>query len=148
METTEYSRLAGHKFPTGEYTLEPHVAWLWADSLMSTPDAATVHPTMGHYVALRGGGASIGQIIELMGGDPATGGGSMLGRVKVSFSGALKVGTTYKIDGEIVKVDRKRGRRAGVFDRVEFLAQVREKDTGELILESTNTWVFLRKEEQ
>jgi hypothetical protein len=148
VETTEYSRLAGHKFPRGEYTLQGHVAWLWSDSIMAEPSTEVMNPTLGHYVALHGAGVSIGEIIELMGGDPATGGGSMLGRVEVEFSGALRVGTTYLIESEIVKVDRKRGKRVGPFDRLEFVARVNEKESGQQVLESTNTWVFIRKEEQ
>lgn len=148
MESTPYSRLEGHKFPTGEYTLRTHVPWLWSDSVMAEPSTEVMHPTLAHYVATRGNGLSIGEIIELMGGDPAIGGPSMLGNVSIEIQGKLRPGTTYLIETEVGKVDRKRGRRAGLFDRIEFHTKVREKDGGEQVFERTETWVFPRKEEE
>lgn len=146
-ESTEYSRLEGHRFPLGEYTLRTHIPWLWSDSVMAEPSAEAMHPTLPHYVATRGNGLSIGEIIELMGGDPAIGGPSMLGSVKIEIQGKLRPGTTYLIDTVVGKVDRKRGRRAGLFDRVEFITKVTEKESGEQVFERTEMWVFPRKEE-
>jgi hypothetical protein len=115
---------------------------------MAEPSAEVMHPTLAHFVATRGAGLSIGGIIEMMDGDPAIGGPSMLGTVKIEQTGKLRPGTTYLIDTVVGKVDRKRGRRAGLFDRIEFLTEVTEKDTGEQIFTRSEAWVFPRKEEE
>jgi hypothetical protein len=68
--------------------------------------------------------------------------------VRIEQKGRIRAGTTYVVDTEVGTVDRKRGRRVPLFDRIEFITTVSEKETGEEIFTRNEAWVFPREEER
>ena len=55
------------------------------------------------------------------------------------------VGATYDVRGRVTTVDRKEGRKAGVFDLVYFELDVADPDTGEVVGVCRNSFVFPRR---
>ncbi len=142
---SDYSHLAGHRFPGGRFTLSPHLAWLWADCAMARPDAEVAHPTLAYYSAMRGCGISIQELFDLVGADADS--GAMFGECVIDLSGTLAPGDVYEIEGRIVDVERKHGRRAGTFDKLTFEMTGRRDGDGEPLFRVTNTFIFPRREE-
>ena len=60
--------------------------------------------------------------------------------------GVLRPGATYECEAEVVEVERKSGRRAGVFDKFTFQVKVRESGTEDTTVVCTNSWIFPRAE--
>ena len=56
----------------------------------------------------------------------------------------LREGHTYDVGGEFTDVERKTGRRGGVFDKVTFRLDLTDRDTGAVAAVVTNSWLFLR----
>ncbi len=139
----DYGHLVGHRFPGGSYTLPEYVSWLWADCALAKPDPAAAHPSIGYFVAMQGLGASIQDIFDLLGASADS--GVMFGETDLEFNGALVPGTTYDCSGEIVEVERKSGKRAGVFDKMTFRIDVRERGAQEPVVSCRNTWIFPRR---
>jgi hypothetical protein len=142
---TDYSHLVGHRFPGGRFTLSPHLAWLWADCAMVEPDAEVAHPTLSYYSAMQGCGVTIQEIFDLMGADANS--GAMFGECVLEYHGALTPGETYEVEGGIVAVERKQGRRAGAFDSMTFQISGRREDEAEALFTVTNSFIFPRREE-
>jgi hypothetical protein len=139
-----YGHLVGHRFPGGRYRVPAHEAWLWADAVAATPRPDVVHPGMAYLVGLHGGGASISDIMALLDADQDS--GVLFGELELEFQAPLRPEVDYLIDGEIVAVDRKQGRRAGTFDRVRFVHQIRETDTADPMVTVEHVWIFPRAE--
>jgi len=137
----DYRNLVGHEFPGGTYTLPAYEAWLWADAVLADPDAGVAHPGMAYMVGLHGGGASIGDIMELFGADVDS--GVLFGEVEFTFAGVLRPGETYAVSGGVVDVERKQGRRVGVFDRATFEHRIDDAG-GARVATVTHTWIFPR----
>ena len=140
---SDYSHLAGHRFPGGIYTLGEHVSWLWADSVLAPPDDQAAHPTLGYVAAVRGC-VSIGELFDLLDTSPEA--GVMFGECALTFERPLTAGATYDLDGEIISIERKEGRRSGPFDRLTFEVRIRDQGSGALVSTNTNTWIIPRKE--
>jgi hypothetical protein len=68
----------------------------------------------------------------------------MVGEQKFEFARPLEVGKEYRVEGGIVDVVRKEGKRAGVFDIATF--ELRVLDAGEPVATSTTSFVFPRRE--
>lgn len=141
---TDYSHLVGHRLPGGSYTLPEYVCWLWADAAELQPDPEIAHPGLAYFVALRGAGASIQDIFDLM--DATADSGVVFGEFQADFNGVLRPGATYHCDAEVTAVERKSGRRAGVFDKFTFKVNVREGKDEAPVLVCTNSWIFPRQE--
>ena len=138
-----YGHLVGHRFPGGTFTLEPHIAWLWSECVLADPRAAVAHPSLGWFVAMRGCGFRIQDVFDLM--DADAGSGPLLGEMELEFGAPLRPGATYELEGEIAQVERKRGRRAGVFDRVALRISLSEPGA-EPTCTLTNVLIFPRAE--
>lgn len=143
---SDYGHLAGHRFPGGTYTLPPWVCWLWADAAKLEPDWNVAHPGLAYLVALRGAGASIQDIFDLM--DATADSGVVFGEFEVDYHGVLRPGATYECAAEVIQVERKRGRGAGVFDKFTFQVEVREAGGRDLTIVCTNSWIFPRAQEE
>jgi hypothetical protein len=138
----DFSHLAGHAFPGGSYTLAPHEAWLWADAVGATPDPGFAHPEIAYMVGLHGGGASIGQIMELLEADEDS--GVLFGELEFEFDRPLRPGTTYEVAGHVISVERKQGRKAGVFDRATFVHELTAAGDPAPSARITHVWIFPR----
>jgi hypothetical protein len=71
--------------------------------------------------------------------------GPMMGSSGVEFSGAMKVDTPYTVQGEITGLVRKRSRKLGVMDVLDYRLRLIDPD-GTPVLETANVWVLPRKE--
>jgi hypothetical protein len=70
--------------------------------------------------------------------------GPMMAGSAVTFHAPLKTGTAYRVTGEIVGLTRKRSRKLGVMDVLDY--RLRLHDGGAIVLESVNNWVLPRKD--
>jgi len=141
----EYTHLIGHEFPGGRYRLPEYLSWLWADTVLAEQDPDAAHPGLAYFVGLQGAGVSIQEIFDLL--DATADSGVMFGEYQLELSAPLRPQVTYVVMGQITDVVRKEGKRAGVFDRVTFILELREEDGGaEPVARTTNTWIFPRKE--
>ena len=139
-----YGHLVGHRFPGSSYTLPEHVRWLWADAIGADPGEAVAHPSLAYFVAMQGLGVTILEVFEMLDASPDS--GVVIGEVELEFDGALTAGTTYECEAQVTGVDRKRGARAGVFDRLQLEFTVREAAAPDPVVGCTATWIFPRVE--
>ena len=139
----DYTHLAGHRFPGGSYALPPWLSWCGR-----TPPAGaglnTAHQGLAYLVALRGAGVSIQDIFDLMGANADS--GVVFWEFQVDYHGVLRPGATYECEAEVIEVERKSGKRAGVFDKFTFQVRVREGGTEGSTCVCTNSWIFPRAE--
>lgn len=70
--------------------------------------------------------------------------GPMMGSSGVVFQSQLKVGTPYRVTGEILGLVRKRSRKLGVMDVLDYRLRLHD-ESGVAVLETTNVWVLPRK---
>ncbi len=70
--------------------------------------------------------------------------GPMMGSSGVVFQQPLKVGTPYRVTGEILGLVRKRSRKLGVMDVLDYRLRLHD-ESGVAVLETTNVWVLPRK---
>jgi hypothetical protein len=139
---TDYAELVGRRFPAGTYTLPEYVCWLWSDAAQLRP-VYDAHPGLAHVIATYGMGVSVQDILDLMGA--TTESGVTFGEFGVEYHGTLRAGATYECDAEVFEVERKRGRRAGVFDKLSFKVTIREKGSEATVAVCTNVWIFPRR---
>ncbi len=71
--------------------------------------------------------------------------GPMMGSSGVRFAEPLRVGTSYKVTGEILGLVRKRSKKLGVMDVLTYRLRLHRLD-GTQVLETDNVWVLPRKE--
>lgn len=71
--------------------------------------------------------------------------GPLMGSSSVDFKMPLRTGVPYNVTGEILSLVRKRSKKLGVMDVLEYRLRLHE-DNGTTVLETTNVWVLPRKE--
>jgi hypothetical protein len=140
-----YSHLAGHQFPGAVYTLPGYVSFLWSDAARLEPDPDHAHPGLIYFLGLRGAGVSIQGIFDLMDADVDS--GVVLGEYSAEVNGLIRSGVAYECTAKILSVERKRGQRAGVFDKLSFQVIIREPERSEPLAVTTNDWIFPRRED-
>lgn len=143
---SDYSHLVGHRFPGGHHTLASYEAWLWDDSVASTPEPAAAHPGVAYAVGLHGGGASIQDIMDLFG--TSNDAGVMMAGVEFEFAGTLTPGASYEVEGEVTSVERKAGKRAGAFDLVGFEHRLFDGGDRSPVAVVQHAWVIPRQGEE
>lgn len=136
------ARVVGYRFPEGSFTIPAHEAWLSADALHAPPlPDGVAHPMYFFYVGIVGMGLSLDELFELMGSSAAE--GPMFGELEIQQDEVLKVGGTYRVDGEILAVVRKSG-GSGTFDIMTFrLDLVSEDDRA--VGHTLNSFIFPRR---
>jgi hypothetical protein len=137
----DYADLAGRRFPAGTYTLPEYVCWLWSDAAQ-LPPVYDAHPALAHVVASYGMGVTVQDILDMMGATAE--GGVTFGEFGVEYHSTLRAGATYECDAEVLEVERKSGRRSGVFDKLSFRVTIREKGSESPVAVCTNAWIFPR----
>jgi hypothetical protein len=137
----DYADLVGRRFPAGTYTLPEYVCWLWSDAAQ-LPPVYDAHPGLAHVVASYGMGVTVQDIVAMMGATVQS--GVTFGEFGVEYHGTLRAGATYECDAEVLEVERKSGRRAGVFDKLSFRVTIREKGSDSPVATCTNVWIFPR----
>ena len=71
--------------------------------------------------------------------------GPMMGSSGVTFAAPLRIGVPYRVTGEIIGLVRKRSRKLGVMDVLDYRLRLHD-ESGAAVLETTNVWVLPRKE--
>lgn len=112
-----YAALVGRELPGGHYTIEPWKAWLVADALGDDPRQEVPHPVLAWMASVGGMGLSWDEFFAWF--DATAADGPMFGEHRTTFHAELTYGD-YQVKGRVTSVDRKSGRRAGVFDVVGY----------------------------
>jgi hypothetical protein len=68
----------------------------------------------------------------------------MVGEQRFEFFEPVRIDTTYRVDGGIIDVVRKSGRRAGTFDIATFELRLIEPSTDQQVAVSTTSFIFPR----
>nr|WP_231708365.1 hypothetical protein [Sphingomonas populi] len=71
--------------------------------------------------------------------------GPMMGSSAVRFARPIRIGEPYRVSGEITGLVRKRSRKLGVMDVLDYRLRLHDA-AGAVILEADNIWVLPRKE--
>jgi acyl dehydratase len=144
IDIASLEELVGTEFPLGTFTIEEHEHWLCADAVLSPPlPEGIAHPMYGYYAAVAGMGKSLKEIFADAGATADD--GPMFGEAGLEFHKPLRVGATYSVTGRYTSAIRKHGKRAGVFDIVEFQLEVTD-ETSAVVVVSVNSFVYPRRE--
>jgi len=141
---TDYSHLVGHRFPGGRARVDDWLDALWCDATLSDRHPPLAHPVLAYLACLEGSGVSIQGLFDLMEADADS--GAVFGEQRLDFFAPVAIGRDYEVDGEVVSVTRKHGRRAGAFDMLTFVLRLREPGAAEPAVVNTNTFIFPRRE--
>ena len=145
MARADYSHVIGHRFPGGKTTVPYWMNRLWGDAVLADQDPGPyVHPVLVYYAAVQGSGIVFQDIFDLM--EASTDSGIMVGEQHFELHRPLEIEKEYDVEGGIVDVERKEGRRAGVFDIATFELRVLEPGSSEPSAVSTTSFVFPRRE--
>ena len=141
----EMQTLVGHRFPGGEFTIEPWENTLFCDAMECPPlPGGLAHPSYLFHAPLAGLGVGYKEIFAL--GRAESDDAIRAGEYDWTIHRPLMVGATYRMAGEFTGVERKRGRRAGLMDVVSFRIDVHESDGDALAATVAQSWCFLRSE--
>ena len=77
------------------------------------------HPIFLFTSTLRGSGASIQDIFDLL--DYDVNNGPMLGQCNMSFDSPIRIGQKYKIDGKIISLNEKDSKKLGKIKILDFI---------------------------
>ena len=138
----ELRALVGYRFRAEGSIAHWENVLLSDDGRAAPPPDGLVHPAALFHVTVAGGGLGIGEIFDLFRAesDEAVRGGEFHWR----FEDQLREDTPYDASGEVVAVERKESRKLGFTDAVTFLFQLRDPESGELLVaEARPTWLFL-----
>jgi hypothetical protein len=137
--------LVGKKIPGGEYTVERWENVLLHDVVeFPPPPDGIVHPIGLFHVPLAACGWNYRQIFEVCGAESDE--AVRAGEYTWELMSPMREGIAYRVDGQFTGVERKQGRRGGVFDKVTFRLEVVEQATGRQCARVTNSWLFLRSQ--
>ena len=136
--------LVGFEFPGGMYTIERWESFLVNDATAAEPrDDGIAHPIFGFIAPLGGMGITYQEFFDLCRAESND--AIRAGSYDLEYHKPLREGATYRVHGSILEVDRKRGKRAGLFDLVRFRLRMTD-EWGDVALTATNEWIFLRSE--
>ncbi len=140
----EMRRLVGYRFPGGSYTIEHWENFLVHDATRGGPPTADLaHPIYAFNAPLAAMGMSFQDFFDLCRAESNE--AIRAGGYDFEYHKPLREGVTYQVTGSILGVDRKRGRRAGLFDLVRFRLDMVDED-GDVAVTATNEWIFLRSD--
>lgn len=142
MTIEEMQDLVGHRFPGGTYTIEAWENVLLSDvtGISPLPDSIA-HPAFLFHAPLVGVGVRVADIFELCHAESDE--AVRAGEYRWTLHEPLRVGTTYRMSGGFVGVERKQGRRGGLMDIVTFVIDLHD-EAGTLAASSRGSWIFLR----
>ena len=134
--------LVGRPFPGGTFTIEPWENVLLSDVMGVDPlPDGIAHPAYLFHAPLAGAGVRISDIFELCHAESEE--AVRAGEYRWVLHRPLRVGSTYRMSGGFVGVERKQGRRGGLMDVVTFEIDIRDED-GETVASTVSSWIFLR----
>lgn len=104
----------------------------------------TAHPVWFFVASQVGMGRSVAGICEACQFDVND--GPMMTGSRVAFSRPIRTGVSYRVEGEIKGLTRKRSRTLGVMDLMEYELRLVGADDGTTVLVTTNSWALPRRE--
>lgn len=143
IDPDDLGALVGRRFPGGSYTVARWENVLLHDVVEAAPaPGGLVHPIGLFHIPLAACGWTYDEIFQLCGAESAE--AVRAGEYDWQIVDPLREGHTYDVGGEFTAVERKTGRRGGVFDKVTFRLDLTDHDTGAVAAVVTNSWLFLR----
>lgn len=136
--------LIGHRFPGGAYRIEHWENFLVHEALAtSIGGGGLAHPAVLFHVPIAGVGVTIADVFALCEAesDEAVRAGAYVWEI----DRPLREEVDYRMEGGIIAVERKAGRREGMMDLVTFRIEVIDVVSGNRDASVTNTWIFLRR---
>ncbi len=103
----------------------------------------SAHPIYYYIATQVGMGRTVAGVCEVCEFDVDD--GPMMGSSGVIFESPLQVGAPYRVKGEILGLVRKRSRKLGVMDVLDYRLSLHD-EAGAKVLETTNVWVLPRPE--
>src|SRR5262245_36992145 len=141
---TALPEVAGKPFPGGAYRIDPAENETVCRLLGTAPAAdGTAHAVYAYIATRVGCGYGVDEICAAAGATME--GGPMVGSLELEYRTPLRVGETYRVDGEFRSIERKQGRRAGVFDLLLFELRLTAPD-GDVAVTATQSWVLPRRD--
>lgn len=143
MTDDELQAIVGRELPGGQYVVEPYVDWLLCDVTVSAHGQPCAHPLLAYVATARGKGITWDEVFGICGATADD--GPMFGEHEFELYRPLLVGETIGVAGRFDTAERKRGRKAGVFDIIGFRVSLTDA-TGEQIGMTRNSIVYPRRE--
>jgi hypothetical protein len=141
MSIPELAHLAGTSLPEGKFTIAAVEDEQLRELLGAGPSRSGVaHPLWAYIATQRGIGISVADLCRIAQFDIAD--GPMLGSTELEYSSTMRVGTPYRVDGEVLGVERKHG-RSGTFDVMRYRERLLSGD--DLIASATSTFILPRR---
>lgn len=103
----------------------------------------SAHPIYYYIATQVGMGATVAGLCEICQFDVQV--GPMMATSSVEFHEPLMTEQPYRVEGEILGINRKASRKLGVMDIVEYQLRLVKPD-GTRVLSTTNAWVLPRRE--
>ena len=88
------------------------------------------HPIFLFTSTLRGSGASIQDIFDLL--DYDVNNGPMLGQCNMSFDSPIRIGQKYKIDGKIISLNEKDSKKLGKIKILDFILSLFDESQSQI----------------
>jgi hypothetical protein len=142
----ELNALVGQTFPGGTFTPEPYFNWLTIDAVLAPElvKSGAAHPLIVYMATQAGMGLSLQELFDMFLGKSED--GPMLGEWGMEVHSPVQVGTKYTVTGGIVGVQRKTGKKTGVFDIIQFELQLREASApDDLVAVTRSSFIFPRR---
>ncbi|MGI9624387.1 MAG: hypothetical protein ACR2PK_16255 [Acidimicrobiales bacterium] len=142
MSEAELSRLVGHRFPGGNYTIEHWENYLLTDCTGREPMSEDLaHPVILFHMPILGAGTSIAELFRL---GQVEGAGSVgLDGYNWEYFKPLREGVEYRCEGSITSAERRNTDSGRVYDAVSFSIDLFEP-AGTAAARITNYWRFRR----
>jgi hypothetical protein len=141
MSIPELEHLAGTSLPEGTFTISDLEDEQLREVLHAPPSQSGVAHELWAYIATqRGIGISVADLCRIAQFDIAD--GPMLGSTELEYSSAMRIGTRYRVEGEVLGVERKHG-RSGTFDVMRYRERLLSGD--DLIASATSTFILPRR---
>lgn len=135
--------LAGTRLPPGAIRISAAESEKLSEVLGSPPpDDGTLHPIFAYSATQRGIGVSVAELCALADFDVDD--GPMLGSLELDLHAPMVADTAYRVEGEILSIERKRG-HSGTFDLLKFQERLVD-DSGATVSAVTMTFVLPRRE--
>lgn len=135
--------VAGTSLPGGDYLLSAAENARLCAALGTTADPdGRAHPLFYYIATQVGMGISVAELLRLCDFDVAD--GPLMSGSDVVMADDLRVDERYRIEGEIVSLDRKPSRTFGAIDRLRFRLRLRDT-AGQIVADCTNEWVLPRR---
>jgi hypothetical protein len=132
---------AGQHLPSGRIRLKRHCAWLWDYCVGGKPDAAAPNPSVGWFLAVRGCGIPLDELLGLF--EIETGTSPVLGEAELEFHSPIRIEADYRTESTIAEVDRKVG-GSGPFDRIVLRVDVIDAENDRRVCTLRNTMIVPR----